>query len=579
MTGHIPETFIDELLNRSDIVALIQSRVELKRAGTNFIARCPFHNEKTPSFTVSQNKQFYHCFGCGAHGNAVRFLMEYEGLHFVEAVESLAERIGMVVPKDSFENPEKLKKYSDIYATLEVANHYFQAELRKAPLPERAIQYLKRRGLSKQILIDFNLGYAPNQWDGLVSALGKNKTQIDNLLSAGLIIAKENKPYFDRFRDRIMFPIRNRKGQVIGFGGRTIENQMPKYLNSPETLVFNKSQTLYGLFEARLKLKQFQTLIVVEGYLDVLSLVQFGIKNVVATLGTALSEKHLDILFRETQEIIFCFDGDAAGRAAARKVLLLSLAWMREGRRIKFALLPEKEDPDSMVRKEGGKAFEERLHLAKNFSDFLFESYTANLDLNHVEGRAECVRILRPLIAKIPRGILQDMLQERLADLASVSIHKLKKTNFSNKKKDLEKNRKNPLPPAYKASAFLLANPSLLRYIETPHGLKIEGEGVGLLCAIIQALNLEPELKTEALLESLRKNQDIQSEFGYLSNYNSVVESVPKEGIESEFVGAMERLKQNAKDSVVEELLMRAKQSPLSLQDKRHLKELLDQKG
>jgi DNA primase len=585
MTGHIPETFIEELLNRVDIVELIQSRIELKRAGGNFVARCPFHAEKTPSFSVSASKQFYHCFGCGAHGNAIKFLTENDGMHFVDAVESLAARVGLVVPKDEGDKSSKTKKYTDIYSILEDAAQFFKTQLIRHPTQDKAIQYLKRRGITKQSVIDFEIGYAPVGWDTLVKALGGSQTRIDHLLGAGLIISKENGPYFDRFRERIMFPIRNKRGNVVGFGGRTLGDGTPKYLNSPETPVFNKSQELYGLFEAKAHLKHLSELIVVEGYLDVVTLAQFGVKNVVATLGTSLSEKHLELLFRETHDVVFCFDGDSAGRAAAQRVLHLCLAFMKEGRRARFALLPEKEDPDSFVRKQGQEAFLTEIQKSHGLSDFLFESFSTNLDLHHVEGRAEFIRLTRPLIEKLPAGVFQHMMYEKLAEITGLALDKIQKNSnqkFNSNPKNpgrMPGERRIPTTPAYRAAALLLAHREFLRYIETPHGLEmIDGPGILLLCAIIGALQKEPQISTQRLLEGLKTSGDCQNEISYITNFGTIVGSVPENGREAEFLGAMERLKERVHEQALDVMLSKAKKAPLSLDEKIHLKELLEQK-
>lgn len=593
MAGHIPETFIDELLTRVDIVDIIQSRIELKRAGTNFAARCPFHSEKSPSFTVSPSKQFYHCFGCGAHGNALKFLTEYDGLHFVDAIELLANRVGLVVPKESEENPDKTKKHAEIYATLETASRFYHKELLQGSAREKAIQYLKNRGITKETVLDFNLGYALSSWDALFKALGKDKNSHELLLAAGLIINKEKASYFDRFRDRIMFPIRNRRGQVTGFGGRILQEGNPKYLNSPETKVFSKSHELYGLYEARLKLKKLQTLVIVEGYLDVLTLSQFGVKNVVATLGTAFTEKHLEILFREVQELVFCFDGDKAGREAARRVLMICLPWMQEGRRIRFMLLPEQEDPDSFMRKMGKSVFEDGIEKAKNLSDFIFESFLTNLDLNQAEGRVEYIRRVRPLIAKIPSGILQRMLYERLSELTRVSLEQIENPNsgapkprsssqplpISAQKGQKTTKYRGQVPPAYKASALLLANPEFLGYIKTPHGLEKGTEpGTPLLCAIIDSLLDNPQLTIEKLLEKLSISEGLRKEISYIANFNDIIELVPSDGRQAEFMGALERLKERLHETALDAFLMRAKTAPLSFQEKIELKELLEQK-
>lgn len=605
MKGHIPDTFIDELLTRIDIVDIIQGRIELKSAGGNFVARCPFHAEKTPSFSVSKTKQFYHCFGCGAHGNALKFLTEYDGLHFVDAVEYLANRLGITVPRTSDDDYDKSKQNTEIYTTLAGASDFYHKELLQGAQREKAIQYLKNRGINKHTILDFQLGYAPHGWDNLFKAQTKGQDKdlriIDLLLDAGLIITKENKPYFDRFRDRIMFPIRNRRGQVVGFGGRILHEGNPKYLNSPETKVFNKSSELYGLYEAKTTLKKLQVLVVVEGYLDVLTLAQFGIKNTVAALGTALTEKHLEILFREVSEVVFCFDGDRAGREAAQRVLLLCLPLMNEGRRIRFMILPEKEDPDSYMRKQGRDAFEKGLHQAKNFSDFLFESFLVNIDLNQVEGRAEYIRRLRPLIAKVPQGVLQHMLYERLGELARISIDRIEQSVLQTPRGNFKPDRQSddrtyssgmsrrmrpnpsknqgPCPPAYKAAALLLANPSFIRYIKTPHGLEQgDSPGAPLLCAIIEILLKDPNLSSEMLLGKVKILEGLGKEISYIANFNDMIEWMPSEGRDAEFIGAVDRLKERVFDITLEALLMKSKVDPLTSQEKIELKEMLKQK-
>ncbi len=467
MTGHIPESFIEELLSRVDIVEIINSHLPmpLRRQGANFTANCPFHSERTPSFTVSQTKQFYHCFGCGAHGTAIGFLMEYEGIHFVEACESLASRVGLKMPEE-IENQTSVR-HKELYGLLESANKFFQEQLRKPSQnpsqnssnnlslkpDNRAINYLKSRGLTGRTAKTFGIGYAPPEWDGLIKAFSKNNSQklLKDLLAAGLVVHKEDENsktqiqtqdqsnnqhsdnpsnhnhknnqqghYYDRFRDRIMFPIRDRRGRVLGFGGRILDKGTPKYLNSPETAVFSKGREVYGLYEAKTKNRHLDSLIIVEGYIDVVCLAQFGIENVVATLGTAVTEKHLELLFKQVPELYFCFDGDTAGRTAAKRAFQISLPHMKEGRRVKFVFLPNSEDPDSYVRRHGKKAFLELLDHAHALSDYLFEVAGESLDLNHIEGRAELVTKAKVLIAKLPEGVLKQMMFERLTEISGI---------------------------------------------------------------------------------------------------------------------------------------------------------------
>ncbi|MDH3355677.1 MAG: DNA primase, partial [Chromatiales bacterium] len=348
MSGRIPQNFIDDLINRSDIVDVVDSRVPLKKAGREYQACCPFHNEKTPSFTVSPNKQFYHCFGCGAHGTVISFLMEYENLAFVEAIKELASDVGMEIPKsEGFSNPApRIDKAvtQSLYDVMGQANKFFQQQLRQHPQAGEAVDYLKQRGLSGEIARDFGIGYAPPGWDNLIKDLTPTPTK--QLFDAGLVIEKEGQgSFYDRFRERIMFPIHDQRGRVIAFGGRILGDGKPKYLNSPETDIFHKGKELYGLFEARQSLKQIDRLIVVEGYMDVVALAQFGVRNAVATLGTAVTEPHLNQLFRTCSEVIFCFDGDSAGRKAAWRGLENGLPLMQKGRQIRFLFLPDGEDP------------------------------------------------------------------------------------------------------------------------------------------------------------------------------------------------------------------------------------------
>lgn len=338
MAGKIPAHFIDELLNRVDIVDLINGRVPLKKAGRDYHACCPFHHEKTPSFTVSREKQFYHCFGCGAHNNAIGFLMEYDNLSFVDAVEELAAQIGLEIPRET--GDDSGPDYRPLYETLEQAARFYQWQLRKHADADRAIGYLKQRGLTGDISADFGIGFAPPGWDNLIRQLGQDTKGLERLRLSGLISEPEQNKCYDRFRDRIMFPIRDHRGQTIAFGGRILDDSKPKYLNSPETPVFHKGRALYGLFEARKALRKIERLLVVEGYMDVVALAQFGIRYAVATLGTATTDEHLERLFRTTSEVIFCFDGDRAGREAGWKALQTALPHMKDGREARFLFLP-----------------------------------------------------------------------------------------------------------------------------------------------------------------------------------------------------------------------------------------------
>ncbi|MDH5484112.1 MAG: DNA primase, partial [Gammaproteobacteria bacterium] len=418
MAGRIPQQFIEELINTADIVDVVDSRVPLKKRGKEHVACCPFHTEKSPSFTVSESKQFYHCFGCGAHGTALGFIMEYERLDFVDAVEALAAEYHLEVPREDSQFKSTQPDKQPLYQILEKASELYQQQLKSTP---RAIEYLKGRHLSGEIAKQFELGYAPDSWDFVLKQAGQNAEQQQDLFRAGMLIEKSPKNYYDRFRDRIMFPIRDRRGRVIGFGGRILDQGEPKYLNSPETPVFHKGQELYGLYEARQAVRDLSRIIIVEGYMDVVALAQHGIPYAVATLGTATSQEQISQLFRTVPEIIFCFDGDQAGRKAGWRALENSLPVLRDGVQARFLFLPDGEDPDTLVRKEGQQAFEQRLQSAMPLSDFLLNHLAEQLDLSSMDGRARLSELAKPLIAKLADGVFRDLLVNKLSETIGLS--------------------------------------------------------------------------------------------------------------------------------------------------------------
>lgn len=423
MAGKIPQQFIDDLLERTDIVDVIDSRVALKKTGRNYSALCPFHNEKSPSFSVNPDKQFYYCFGCGAGGNAVSFLMEYERFDFPQAVESLAQMAGVEVPRDEQDNKsqERVNNNRELYQLLEKASDYYQLQLRKHEKAKTAIDYLKGRGLSGTIAKQFGIGFAPPGWDNLLEALPSSAKEINHLIDGGMLINKDDGGRYDRFRDRIMFPIRDTRGRVIGFGGRVLGNEKPKYLNSPETPVFHKGKELYGLYEARKHNRNLEKIIIVEGYMDVIALAQFDINYAVATLGTATTAEHIEKIFRQCNEVIFCFDGDKAGRAAADKALDTVLPTMQDGRQARFLFLPDGEDPDTLVRKETKAGFELRLSKADTLSDYLFNSASKGLDLNSMDAQARFAKQALEKIQHLPqKGMLQQLMLSKLAEKTSL---------------------------------------------------------------------------------------------------------------------------------------------------------------
>jgi DNA primase len=419
----IPQTFIQELLGRVDIVDVVDRHVKLKRAGANYVACCPFHSEKTPSFTVSPVKQFYHCFGCGAHGTAVGFLIEYSGLGFVDAVKELAQSVGLTVPEVRSDARERRADAGeDLYGILLKAAHYYRARLKDAP---HAIAYLKRRGLSGEIARQFGISYAPDGWQNLAAVFPDYGAKA--LVAAGLVKTNEEGKRYDVFRDRIMFPIVDIRGNVIGFGGRVLSDGEggPKYLNSPETPVFEKGRELYGLYQARRAIRDAERVVVVEGYMDVVALAQHGVGYAVATLGTATTPVHVQKLLRQAEEIVFCFDGDMAGRRAAWRALENSLAQLVDGKQVKFLFLPETEDPDTYVRKAGKAAFEAALDAATPLSQFLFDELVAQADLGTHEGRAKLLQAAKPLIKQVAAPMLSLLLRKELARLSGITQQEL----------------------------------------------------------------------------------------------------------------------------------------------------------
>ncbi|MBD1552120.1 DNA primase [Pseudomonas typographi] len=425
MAGLIPQSFIDDLLNRTDIVDVVSARVQLKKTGKNYAACCPFHKEKTPSFTVSPDKQFYYCFGCGAGGNALGFVMDHDNLEFPQAVEELAKAAGMEVPREESLRGSKPRQPVDspLYPLLANAADFYRQALKSHPQRRAAVEYLKGRGLSGEVARDFALGLAPPGWDNLLKHFGADNLQQKVMIDAGLLIENaETGKRYDRFRDRVIFPIRDSRGRVIAFGGRVLGDDKPKYLNSPETPVFHKGQELYGLYEARKHNRNLDEIIVVEGYMDVIALAQQGLRNAVATLGTATSEEHLKRLFRLVPSVLFCFDGDQAGRNAAWRALEATLPSLQDGRKARFLFLPEGEDPDSLVRAEGLDAFRARIHQhAQPLADYFFQQLTAEADPRSLEGKAHMATLARPLIERVPGANLKALMLGRLAEITGLS--------------------------------------------------------------------------------------------------------------------------------------------------------------
>lgn len=429
MAGRIPQNFIDDLLSRVNIVDVVDARIRLKKAGKNHSACCPFHSEKTPSFTVASDKQFYYCFGCGAKGNAIGFVMEYDHIDFPEAVELLAGTVGLEVPKEEttpFQQQQQ-KERANYYDLMSSANAFYQQQLRFHPDKAAPVEYLKKRGLSGKAAKFFEIGFAPAGWDNLKNALATDEDKQAALIDTGMLISKDDGKCYDRFRNRVVFPIRDVRGRTIGFGARTLGDDKPKYLNSPETPIFNKGHELYGLYECRQIRQPLKRFVVVEGYMDVVALHEFGIHYAVATLGTATSTTHLQKLFKIAPEIVFCFDGDEAGRKAAKRGLELVLPVLEDGQQIRFMFLPEGEDPDTIVRNEGKEGFEQRLHHAQGISEFLLHSLKHEIDdSDSLEGRARLAKLAAPMIQQIPGTALKSLFWQALAEETRLDTSDLK---------------------------------------------------------------------------------------------------------------------------------------------------------
>src|SRR5262245_55394397 len=520
MAGRIPQHFIDELVARTDIIEVIGGRVQLKRAGREYKACCPFHDEKTPSFTVSPDKQFYHCFGCGAHGTALGFVMEFDHLGFVEAVEELAARAGLDVPREGGDAGVS-RPNDDLYVALERAALLFRQSLSSEP---RARDYLAGRGLTTESLGRFGIGYAPARWDALIERYGASAEERQTLLRAGLVIERPEGGHYDRFRDRIMFPIRDVRGRTIGFGGRVLDKGEPKYLNSPETELFHKGRELYGLYEARQASRSLTRLLIVEGYMDVVRLHQAGITYAVATLGTVTTPEHLSRVFRICNELVFCFDGDRAGRAAAWRALENSLSQVREGRQIRFLFLPDGHDPDSLVGEEGREAFEERLKQAMPLSEYFLSHLSSQVDTRTVDGRASLAELARPLLERIPAGVYRELLADEVAKVVRLDPQRLAAALNTGAPANSRVPERNPapLPPRKPAAGgrrnlvrqavqLLVHYPRIADKVRNVEALaSLDRPGISLIVRLVEELHDQPCDKMAVLLERWRGRPDVE---------------------------------------------------------------------
>ena len=569
MAGLIPSVFIDDLLTRVDVVDLIDSYLPLKKTGSNYVARCPFHTEKTPSFSVSRRKQFYHCFGCGASGNAIGFLMDYSHLNFVEAVEDLASFVGIDVPREESATTPLIGKQdlASLYAVQQQVAKFYAQQLRDSNNDGLAVQYFKDRGVSGEVARDFLLGYAPDQWHLLAD-------QFDTglLKKAGLLIAKEDGRSYDRFRGRIMFPIRDRRGRVVAFGARVLGDALPKYLNSPETPVFHKSNEVYGLYELLEKKGRPAQILLVEGYMDVIALAQFGLRNAVATLGTAPTRAHFDLLFRFTTEIVLCFDGDEAGLKAAWRAIEAGLPCLKDGRHIRVMLLPEKEDPDSLIRREGVDAFLARLAAASPLSDYFFSRLSGALDLQTLEGRAALMVKAKAYLKTLPSGYFREMMVGRLNEQVEHVTLDLE-SEGTKRRSDTSKEK---VTPARTANALLLQNPELAQsqFLKDGVDLSLDSPGLNLLRKVLSVIAEKSELTTGGLLENFRG----EPEESQVRALIQVPVLVPESVLEVEFAGAVRRLVAQVVEADLAQLLKKEQVLGLTLDEKKKMLRFLAMK-
>ena len=569
MAGRIPERFIDDLLTRIDIVDVIQERVTLKKAGRDWSARCPFHDERSASFTVSPAKQFYHCFGCGAHGSAIRFLMDYDRLEFPDAIEELAARAGVKVEYEGGGRPVQREDASDLYTLLDAAARFYHQQLANN---SAARDYVASRGLSAEMVERFTIGFAPEQWDGLKSALGSNAQRLALLDKAGMLASGDRGNKYDRFRNRIMFPILDRRGRTIAFGGRVLgKDDGPKYLNSPETPLFHKGRELFGLWQVRDAHQKIPRLLVVEGYMDVVALHQFGLTQAVATLGTATTSDHAEILFRNAADVFFCFDGDRAGKQAAWRAVESVLPRMRDGRQAWFLFIPDGEDPDTLIRKEGIDGFEQRLKQATPLSEFFFAETGKDVNLASIDGKARLAERARPLIAQIPDGAFRDLMYAELERLSGA------RTVIPASTSTPAQAGTRPAQRSLVRSAItlLVQNPALASELQPPWTFsELRLAGVPLLVELIGLCRDRPSLSTGSLLEHFAGREE-SAALNKLAQADLLVDA---ESGRSEFLGAIEQLDVQTSQQRLDDLIARQLAGTLSDAERDELRQLMANK-
>ncbi|ELY5878114.1 DNA primase [Cronobacter sakazakii] len=572
MAGRIPRVFINDLLARTDIVDLIDARVKLKKQGKNYHACCPFHNEKTPSFTVNGEKQFYHCFGCGAHGNAIDFLMNYDKLEFVETVEELAAMHNLEVPFEAGSGPTQIERHQrqTLYELLDGLNGFYRQAL-QAQSAEPARQYLAKRGLSESVIERFAIGYAPPGWDNVLKCFGNNSENRKSLIDAGMLVTNDQGRSYDRFRERVMFPIRDKRGRVIGFGGRVLGDALPKYLNSPETDIFHKGRQLYGLYEVQQSDPNPPRLLVVEGYMDVVALSQYDINYAVASLGTATTAEHIQMLFRVTNNVICCYDGDRAGRSAAWRALETALPYMTDGRQLRFMFLPDGEDPDTLVRQEGKAAFEARMEQAQPLSTFLFNSLLPQVDLSTPDGRAQLSTLALPLISQVPGETLRIYLRQELGNKLGI-LDDSQLERLMTRQADNSQTR--PAPTLKRTTmriliGLLVQNPELAPLVPSLAALdKTKLPGLELFAELVNTCLSQPGLTTGQLLEHYRGTKEAAT-LEKLSTWDDIAD---KDIAEKTFTDALDHMFDSVLELRLTELIARSRTQGLSAAEREEVR-------
>ena len=582
MKGSIPRTFIDDILTKVNIVDLINTRVKLKKAGRDYQACCPFHHEKTPSFTVSDKKQFYHCFGCGAHGNAISFLMEYDKLEFLEAVEELAGFLGLEIPYEKrphFNDNGKQVNFQtkrNLYELMQEIAKFYQQQL---PLNIPAQSYLQQRGLSAEIIDRFQIGYVPNAMDTVYRQFGKTREEQQKLFDLGMLSRNDRGNVYDKFRNRIMFPIRDRRGRTVAFGGRVLTDEKPKYLNSPETITYHKGSELYGLFEALQADDSPQKLLVVEGYMDVVALAQFGVNYAVASLGTSTTSEQIQLLFRSTEQVICCYDGDRAGRDAAWRALENALPYLEDGRQLKFIFLPDDEDPDSFIRQYGKQGFEEYIENAQSLSEFLFAHLTPQVDFSSKEGKAKLAALAIPLIKQIPGDVLRldlrNTLAKKLGILDPTQLESLLPNPAKSHNETTVPTMQFKRTPMRILIALLLQNPELVKFIPDLEPLKnLDEPGYDLLAELTALCREKIGISAGQLLEHWRDTPQ-QGTLEKLLAWNHLIED---DKIEDTFRETLRYFYLQLVDKRIQWLIAKDRAEGLDLNEKQELSHLLVKK-